>query len=172
MYYINTLKRELVETNAYKLQPSLSEGVIVDGHGCHTALHSSWCLVMVERLFLAMPWGCLPFVIVVFPDHTHLLFLVSKLKKIKTKFLHCTGYLNLIKKTYKARFMANSSSCTTTELSKLLTSCLTAVKKHVIKYCEKVYERSGKNLFWSMKNSGEILDKLKARDFNATSLST
>ena len=54
----------------------------------------------------------------------------------------------------------------------MLTSCLTTVKKHVIKYCEKVYERSGKNLFWSIKNSGEILDKLKARDFNATSLST
>ena len=35
----------------------------------------SWCLVMVERLFLAVPWGCLRFVIVVFPDHTHLLFL-------------------------------------------------------------------------------------------------
>ena len=37
---------------------------------------SSWCLVMVERLFLAAPRGCLQFVIVVFPDHTHLLFLV------------------------------------------------------------------------------------------------
>ena len=36
---------------------------------------SSWCLVMVERLFLAVPWGCLRFVIVVFLDHTHLLFL-------------------------------------------------------------------------------------------------
>ena len=35
---------------------------------------SSWCLVMVERLFLAVPRGCLRFVIVVFPDHTHLLF--------------------------------------------------------------------------------------------------
>ena len=34
---------------------------------------SSWCLVMVERLFLAVPQGCLRFVIVVFPDHTHLL---------------------------------------------------------------------------------------------------
>ena len=32
---------------------------------------SSWCLVMVERLFLAVPRGCLRFVIVVFPDHTH-----------------------------------------------------------------------------------------------------
>ena len=35
---------------------------------------SSWCLVMVELLFLAVPWGCLRFVIVVFPDYTHLLF--------------------------------------------------------------------------------------------------
>ena len=35
---------------------------------------SSWCLVMVGRLFLAVPRGCLQFVIVVFPDHTHLLF--------------------------------------------------------------------------------------------------
>ena len=30
---------------------------------------------MVERLFLTVPRGCLQFVIVVFPDHTHLLFL-------------------------------------------------------------------------------------------------
>ena len=36
---------------------------------------SSWCLVTVERLFLAVPRGFLRFVIVVFPDHTHLLFL-------------------------------------------------------------------------------------------------
>ena len=36
---------------------------------------SSWCLVMVGRLFLVVPRGCLRFVIVVFPDHTHLLFM-------------------------------------------------------------------------------------------------
>ena len=36
---------------------------------------SSRCLVIVERLLLAVPQGCLRFVIVVFPDHTHLLFL-------------------------------------------------------------------------------------------------
>ena len=70
------------------------------------------------------------------------------------------------------QFISNSSSCTTTELSKLLTSCLTAVKNHIIRYCEKVYERSGKNLFWSIKNSGEVLNKLKSRGFRATSLST
>ena len=36
---------------------------------------SFWCLVMVERLFLTVPRGCLQFVILVLPDHTHLLFL-------------------------------------------------------------------------------------------------
>ena len=40
---------------------------------------SSWCLVIVVWLFLAIPWVCLQFVIVVFPDHTHLLFLISLL---------------------------------------------------------------------------------------------
>ena len=34
---------------------------------------SSRCLVIVVWLFLAVPWGCLQFAIVVFPDHTHLL---------------------------------------------------------------------------------------------------
>ena len=135
-FFIN-FKRELVDTKAYKLQPSLSERVIVDGHGCHTALHFG-----------------------------------VKAKENQDKVPTLYWLPKLHKKPYKARFIANSSSCTTTELSKLLTSCLTAIKKHVIKYCEKVYERSGKNLFWSIKNSGEILDKLKARDFNATSLST
>ena len=37
---------------------------------------SSWCLVMVEWLFLAVPWECLWFEIVVFPDHTQLLYLL------------------------------------------------------------------------------------------------
>ena len=33
-----------------------------------------------EYLFMALekvPWGCLRFVIVVFPDHTHLLFVIQ-----------------------------------------------------------------------------------------------
>ena len=116
MYYINTLKRELVDTNAYKLQPSLSKRVIVDGHGCHTAQHFG-----------------------------------VKAKENQDKVPTLYWLPKLHKTAYKARFIANSSSCTTKEHSKLLTSCLTAVKKHVIKYCEKVYERSGKNLFWSIK---------------------
>ena len=39
---------------------------------------SFWCLVVVKLLFLVVPLGCLRFVIVVFPDHTHLLFMVQK----------------------------------------------------------------------------------------------
>ena len=49
---------------------------------------SSWCLVMVERLFLAVPQGCLQFVIVVFPDHTHLLFLVDICVILYRKICH------------------------------------------------------------------------------------
>ena len=48
-------------------------------------LNSSWCLVMIERLFLAVPRGCLQFVIVVFPDHTHFNTIFG--------ILHCTLFL-------------------------------------------------------------------------------
>ena len=48
--------------------------ILVGGRGLVALLNlSSWCLVVVERLFLLVPRGCLRFVIVVFPDHTHLL---------------------------------------------------------------------------------------------------
>ena len=36
--------------------------------------------------------------------------------------------LKLHKRPYESRFIVNSSACTTTELSILLTSCLTAIK--------------------------------------------
>ena len=52
----------------------------------------------------------------------------------------------LHKRPYKSRFIANSSACTTTELSILLTSCLTAIKNHVVKYCTTVYERKEKKI--------------------------
>ena len=35
---------------------------------------SSWCLMIVVWIFLAVPWVCLQFVIVVFSDHAHLQF--------------------------------------------------------------------------------------------------
>ena len=75
----------------------------------------------------------------------------------------------LHKRPYKARFIANSSSCTTFKIINLLSHCHQA---KVIKYCETVYERSGKNMFWHIKNSGEVLSKLKDIGYQATSLST
>ena len=46
---------------------------------------SSWCLVIVVWLFLTLPWVGLQFVIVVIPDHTHLLFWYQVFKH-KMKF--------------------------------------------------------------------------------------
>ena len=63
-------------------------------------------------------------------------------------------------------------SCTTTILSKLLTSCLTAVKQHWIRYYDTVYERDGINYFWSIKNSNDVLNKFKSKNFQASKLST
>ena len=78
----------------------------------------------------------------------------------------------LHKQPYKSRFIANSGSCTTAELSKLLTSCLTAIKNSLIKYCDPCYERDGINRFWSIKNSNEVLNKLNSKGFKASTLST
>ena len=61
-----------------------------------------WCLVVVVWLFLAVPWVCLRFVIVVFPDQTHLLFLLNE-NIFDTHYLlrleerHCT-FLFKVKK--------------------------------------------------------------------------
>ena len=49
---------------------------------------SFWCLVMVEWLFLAVPWGCLLFAIVVFSYHTHLIFLYNIHVHIYDLLLH------------------------------------------------------------------------------------
>ena len=72
----------------------------------------------------------------------------------------------LHKRPYKALFIANSSSCTTTVLSKLLTTCLTAVKKHWIRYYDTDYERDGIHYFWSIKNSNDVLNKFKSKNFH------
>ena len=45
-------------------------------------------------------------------------------------------------------------------------------QNHWIKYCEKTYEREGINYFWSIKNSTEILNKLKTKGFQASTIST
>ena len=54
---------------------------------------SSCCLLVVVWLFLAVPWVCLLFVIVVFLDHTHLPFLSSEYPLYLLYMNHKTGDL-------------------------------------------------------------------------------
>ena len=42
---------------------------------------------------------------------------------------------------------------------------------HVIKYCDTIYERDSINLFWSIKNSTEVLNKFKSKGVMASKLS-
>ena len=61
-------------------------------------------------------------------------------------FLRYTGYLNFINGPISRVLLLILVHVTTTELSILLTSCLTAIKNHVIKYCTKFFERNGKKI--------------------------
>ena len=63
----------------------------------------------------------------------------------------------LHKRPHKSRFIANSRSCTTTELSIRLTSCLTVIKNYAIKYCTTVHERNGKKYFGLLKIRAKFL---------------
>ena len=53
----------------------------------------------------------------------------------------------LHKRPYKSRFIANSSACTTTELSILLTSCLTAIKTKSLNIAQLFMKEMVKNYF-------------------------
>ena len=71
----------------------------------------------------------------------------------------------LHKNPYKSRFISSSSHCSTTILSKHITSAHTAVKDHVIKYSETAFSNNNVNYFWSIKNSSEVIEKLRLRIF-------
>ena len=77
---------------------------------------------------------------------------INSLTKIDIKMDKCelpTFYWlpKLHKRPYKSRFISNSSHCSTTILSKHITSALTAVKDHIIKYSETAFSNSNVNLF-------------------------
>ena len=90
------------------------------------------------------------------------------ISKLDLPTIYCIPKLH--KSPYKFRYIANSSNCSTTVLSRNLTSALTAIKEHVSKYCETVLNRNDVNLFWSIKNSGDVIDKLKSRNFQANAI--
>ena len=55
---------------------------------------------------------------------------------------------------------------------KLLTSCLTAVKNIGLDTMILFTKGTGINYFWSIKNSNDVLNKFKSKNFQASKLST
>ena len=78
----------------------------------------------------------------------------------------------LHKNPYKSHFISNSSHCSTTILSKHITFALTAVKDHAIEYSETAFSNSNVNYFWSIKNSSEVIEKLRLRNFQGSQVSS
>ena len=76
-----------------------------------------------------------------------LLSLAYFLMRIIASCIRYTGYKTYIKDPISHVFIDNCSSCTTTGLSIILAFCLTAIKSHVIEYCETVCERNGRVYF-------------------------
>ena len=135
MHYVDVLKQELVNTQAY-VSTSSSENSIV-------------------------------------PDHVDKCEKLGANVKITQHKLPTMYWIPKLHKTpFKARFIANSSSCTTTNLSKLLTSCFIHIKEHVQRYCDTTYNNSGIHLFWSIKNSSDVLTKILNKQSQVSTIST
>ena len=96
----------------------------------------------------------------------------SLLMRTIASFIRYTSYLNFINSPISRVLLLILLHVQLLSCLFFLTSCLTAIKNHVIKYCTIVYERNGKKLFWSIRNLGEILNKLKSRGFLASGVST
>ena len=102
---------------------------------------------------------------------------INTLAKINVKIDKCdlpTFYWlpQLHKRPYKSRFISNSRHCSTTILSKHITSAVTAVKDHVKKHSETAVSNSNVNYFWSPLDSCEVMKKLLLRNFQGSQVSS
>ena len=73
----------------------------------------------------------------------------------------------LHKNPYKQRYIAGSAQYSTKPLSQILTQILITVKEGLQKYCDTAYARSGVNQMWTLKNSKELLENLKAQSLHS-----
>ena len=86
-------------------------------------------------------------------------------------YLYWTPMLH--KSTYKHRFIAGSSKCTTKDLLCLLTKVLSTMKNGLVRYCNTKTSRNGVNNMWILKNSASLLSSLDQLDVRtATSVQT
>ena len=85
------------------------------------------------------------------------LSLLLVLEKTNRDFLRYIGYLNFPKDNIK-----HVCSCTKTELSKVLASCLTAIKNNLIEYCEKSFMKGQvKIVFGLLKLQDQDQDRIR-----------
>ena len=94
---------------------------------------------------------------------------------IKIDKLHLPTFYwlpKLHKNPYKSRFVQNSCNCSPIILSKHMTSALTAVKDNVFKYSETTFSNSNVNYFWSIKNSSEVIEKLRLQNCQGSQVSS
>ena len=94
------------------------------------------------------------------------------LRNAKTGFLRCIGYRSFIKDRIKLGSLQILAFVQLQNFQNYRPLVSLPSKLKSKKYYETVYERSGKNMFWPIKNSGEVLCKLKYIGYQATSLST
>ena len=81
-------------------------------------------------------------------------------------YLYWTPKLH--KSSYKHRFIAGSSKCTTKDLSCLLTKVLSTIKDGLVRYCNTKTSRNGVNNMWILKNSTSLLSSLDQLDVCTT----
>ena len=95
---------------------------------------------------------------------------MSKLINVNSlRFIGCQNFTNVL---INRVFISNSSLCSTTILSKHIASALTAVKDHVMKFSKTAFSNSNVSYFWSIKNSSEVIEKLRLHNFQGTHVSS
>ena len=95
------------------------------------------------------------------------LSLLLVLRKNHERFPTIYWLPNIQKRPYKARFIGNFSSCTTTEINDIMLYCHQNSFNQVFR--KKFMKHQVKSVL-DYKTSGEVLNKLKSREFRATSL--
>ena len=78
------------------------------------------------------------------------LFTRQPVMSCRTGFLRCIGYLSFIKDRIKLDSLQTLALAQLQNFQNYLTSGLTAIKTKVIKYCNTMYERSGKKICFGL----------------------
>ena len=137
LYYNNTLIQELGSTKTYK-RISTDARSIVNTHSID--ITANFAVSIKEKQDRLGVWEGLRFVIVALPGLFSYLF-----------FVRYIGYRNFINDLIKHVSLLILVHVRLLFCLKLLTSYLTAVKKHWIRYYDTVYERDGINYFCQLK---------------------